>query len=345
MFLRNAWYVAAWEEALGAAPMPITILGDEIVLFRLGDGRVAALEDACPHRKLPLSMGRMKGDAIECGYHGLTFDGSGTCIRAPGSERIPRAARVRAYPVESRYGLVWIWMGAPELADPDRIFTVSHWGDPAWGLNSGDAMEVACNYLYLTDNLLDPSHVAWVHPSSFGSAACEAEPLQISMKADGVTVWRWMRDVEPAPFYKPFLRFDGNCDRKQQYEVRYPCHAMIRAIFSPAGTGGEDRPIHPEAFVMDSYNLMTPIDERRTRYFWFQMRNFAPGDAEISDRFARSVRAAFEEDRAVLEAVQKGMDNRRSPNIDLRIDTGPLRFRQRVMQMAAAEEEAAEAAQ
>ena len=337
MFLRNAWYVAAWERQLADKPLGLRLLGEDVVLYRMSDGRVAALEDACPHRKLPLSMGRIQGDHIECGYHGMVFDCSGACQRAPGTDRPPPGARVRSYPIESRYGLLWIWMGEPALADASKIFEVQHWGDPAWGLNQGDGMDIACNYLYMTDNLLDPTHVAWVHQNSFAQSACEDTPLETTLADDGVTVWRWMRDVEPAPFYAPFLKFAGRCDRKQQYEVRYPSHALIRAIFTPAGSGGEGQPPHPDVFVMDSYNFMTPIDETTTKYYWFQMRNFAPDDEEVSRRFAASVRGAFEEDRVILQAVQRGMANKTTPNIDLRIDAGPLRFRRRIAQLIDAE--------
>jgi phenylpropionate dioxygenase-like ring-hydroxylating dioxygenase large terminal subunit len=345
MFVRNAWYAAAWDHEVGRTLKPVTMLGDEIVLYRKQDGTLAALEDACPHRKLPLSMGRLKGDEVECGYHGLTFDGTGTCTRVPGAERIPHVARVQSYPVHERYGLVWVWMGDSALADPATIFEVDHWGDPAWGINRGDSMMLECNYLYMTDNLLDPSHVAWVHQRSFGNASCEDTPLETTVKDDGVTVWRWMMDVEPAPFYAPFLAFEGNCDRKQHYEVRFPSHAIIRAIFVPAGTGGEGKPYHKDAFLMDSYNFMTPVSDDRTRYFWFQMRNFAAHDEEISRRFASSVRGAFEEDRAVLNAVQKGMASKRTPNLDLKIDVGPMRFRRRIAQLVEAEQHRSQAAE
>jgi len=327
MFLRNAWYVAAWDHEVAATPRAVRLLGEDVVLYRRTDGSVAALEDACPHRKLPLSMGRVKGDAIECGYHGLTFNGEGRCIRIPGEDRIPSTARVRAYPVAQRYGLLWLWMGAPEAADPALIYAVDHWGDPAWGVNQGDSMEIRCHYLYLTDNLLDPSHVAWVHPGSFGNAATEATPLQVTVADDRVAVWRWMHDVEAAPFYAPFLPFAGRVDRKQFYEVRLPCLALARAIFAPAGSGGEGRELPASTFRMDSYNFFTPVDEDTTRYFWFQLRNVAPHDEAVSRAFAASVRAAFEEDRVVLEAVHRGMGRKTAPTINLGIDAGPTRFR------------------
>ncbi|NBZ90105.1 aromatic ring-hydroxylating dioxygenase subunit alpha [Stagnihabitans tardus] len=333
MFLRNAWYVAAWDHEIGAGLVPIKVLGEEVVLYRKTDGTVAALEDACPHRKLPLSMGRIKGDQVECGYHGLTFDGKGICTRVPGAEKIPHVAQVRSYLIVERYGLLWIWMGEADKADPAQIFSVDHWGDPAWGINKGESMALDCNYLYMTDNLLDPSHVAWVHPTSFGNTAAEATPLNTTVGEKGVTVWRWMLDTPPAPFYAPFLKFKGNCDRKQHYEVHYPSHAIIRAIFTPVGTGGEGKPLHPDVFLMDSYNFMTPIDENTTKYYWFQMRNFAPDDAEVSAKFAKSVRGAFEEDRVVLAAVHKGMANKRNPHLDLKIDVGPLRFRKTLSKM------------
>lgn len=337
MYLRNSWYVAAWDHEVGDGLVPVRVLDEAIVLFRKTNGQVAALEDACPHRKLPLSMGRIKGDEVECGYHGLTFDCTGTCTRVPGADKIPHVAQVRAYPIAERYGLLWVWMGDADHADPSTIFAVDHWEDPAWGINRGESMVLDCNYLLMTDNLLDPSHVAWVHQSSFGNAATEEAALETTVGENGVTVWRWMLDIEPAPFYAPYLAFPGKCDRKQHYEVRYPSAAIIKAIFCPSGTGGEGRTLPPETFLMDSYNFMTPIDANHTKYYWFQMRNFAPDDAEISAQFAKSVRGAFDEDRAVLAAVHKGLTEMRTPNLDLKIDVGPLRFRRNLAKLIAAE--------
>jgi phenylpropionate dioxygenase-like ring-hydroxylating dioxygenase large terminal subunit len=345
MFLRNAWYVAALDHEVTRHLFPIRILGEPVVLYRRLDGSVVGLEDACPHRKLPLSMGRLIGDRVECGYHGLTFDGTGTCTRVPGVEKIPHVARVRSYPVVERYGFVWIWTGDPALADASRIFAIEHWDDTQWGKTIPDAMTLDCNYLYVTDNLLDPSHVAWVHKTSFGNSACEEVPVETKMTETGVIVSRWMCDVDVAPFYRPFTRFAGNADRQQHYEVRYPCHAIIRAIFVPTGTGGPQGRLHDDMFLMDSYNFMSPMDERHTRYFWLQMRNFAPRDMSVTRSFGVSVKSAFEEDLVVLNAVQKGMDNKTTPNLDLKIDEGPLRFRKRLAQLITQEQNSLAAAE
>ena len=330
MFLRNAWYVAAWSDEIDDTLTQVRLLNENVCMFRDEAHRIVALEDACPHRKLPLSKGRRKGNTVECGYHGLTFNCAGQCVTAPGQGTIPSNAKVHAYPCEERYGLIWIWMGNPALADTDEIFDIPNFENPDWGMNRGKALEIDCNYLFVTDNLLDPTHVAWVHQSSFGQAATQDTPLRISKTDDGVIVHRWMMDVEPAPFYKKVVEFEGNCDRLQHYEVRYPCHALIKAVFTPAGTGGADGPLHEKTFVMDSYNFMTPVSENQTRYYWFQLRNIRPDDEALSQMMSDDVKHAFEEDREVLNEVQKGMSQKKTPHIDLSIDGGQLRYRRQL---------------
>lgn len=327
MFLRNAWYVAAWANEVVETLMPVEMLAERIVLYRASNGNCVALEDACPHRKLPLSMGRLVNDTVVCGYHGLTFDCTGACVAAPTSRQIPPKAVVRSYPTIERYGLVWIWMGDTDLADPAKVFQISDWGKTGWGYNRGQSMIVDCNYLYLVDNLLDPTHVTWVHPSSFGDSSCATVPIETIANPEGVTACRWIFDSEPAPFYLKHLKFAGRCDRYQHYEVRYPSNAIIKAIFTPAGHGGKAMQPHEDNFLMDSYNFLTPINARQTRYFWFQLRNFMPDDEGISREFSEDVKSAFEEDRLILNAVQIGMDNKVTPNIDIKNDLSSFRFR------------------
>lgn len=335
-YLRNAWYVAEWADAVTEALTALEILGERIVLFRAADGRPVALEDACPHRKLPLSLGRREGDTIVCGYHGLTFDTSGACIAAP-TQATPPKACVRRYPLAERYGLVWIWMGDPAQADLAKIIDIPQWGSPDWGYNRGPVMHVDCHYLYVVDNLLDPTHVTWVHPGSFGDASCAAVPIETLSAPEGVTAARWLMDTEPAPFYAKFLKFSGRADRYQHYEMRYPSNAVIKAVFVPAGTGGHEKPQHEAAFLMDSFNFLTPVNDRKMRYFWFQLRNFAPDDAAVSAEFTEDVRHAFEEDRVILNAVQIGMDTSPTPSINLKNDLASFRFRTALAKMIAAE--------
>lgn len=327
MYLRNTWYALARSEEIGEALTPFQVLGEKVVAYRKADGATVALEDACPHRKLPLSMGKRQGDQVMCGYHGLTFDGTGTCVAAPTQGKIPSTARVRSYPTADRWGLVWIWMGDAAEADPAKIIMIDNHDSPGWGMTNGDSMVCACNYLWLVDNLLDPSHVAWVHVTSFAAPGTEDTPLKVETSESGALVSRWMLNRDVPPYYAPLVKFEGKCDRLQHYEVRYPSLGINKSIFTPAGTGGADKPLHEKAYVMVSYHFLTPVDDDMTRYFWLQNRNTDPHNGEISAQVAAGARRAFEEDRAILEAVHKGMATRTTPNLDLALDAGALRFR------------------
>ncbi len=336
--LKNAWYVAAWADEVTAVPVERRIIGERVVLYRRGDGSAVALAGLCPHRRLPLAMGLVDGDTIACGYHGLTFAPDGSCVRVPCQHNVPDGADLRAYPLAERYNLLWIWMGDPDRADPATIVEIPNWGNPDWGYNRGAAMQYACNYLYITDNLLDPSHVAWVHQSSFGDTACEAVPPQTRRDQLGMTVSRWILDAPVAPFYRDLVPFAGNADRLQQYEVRYPAHAIIKAVFVPAGQGGPGTEPDPDSsFLMDSYNFITPEDDGHSRYYWFQLRNVRPDDAALSAQMSEAVLAAFSEDLAVLNAVQQGMDEAGDDYISIATDAGPLRFRHELARLIAAE--------
>src|SRR6202022_4920379 len=115
-YVRNAWYPAAWARDVKRELISRRILEEDVVLYRTSAGSPAPAEDPCPHRLTPLSMGRLRGDTIECGSHGMTFNYRGECVRIPGQEIIPRNAQVRCYPVVENMGLAWIWMGDPALA-------------------------------------------------------------------------------------------------------------------------------------------------------------------------------------------------------------------------------------
>lgn len=337
MMLRNAWYVAAWADELREGPIERSILNDRVVLWRADNGAPAAVSAFCSHRRLSLVHGAVKGDRIACGYHGLEFAADGACVNVPCQNGVPKGADIRGYPVVERWDLLWIWMGDPAQADPGTIIDVPQWGTPGWGYNRGAAMTYDCSYLLITDNLLDPSHVAWVHPTSFGGSSCEAVPMRLRDAPDGITVSRWIMDAPVTPFYQGLVPFEGNADRLQQYEVRYPALAVIRAVFVPAGQGGDDRPWGNQAFVMDSYNFITPETDRTSRYYWFQMRNVRADDAALSEAMSAAVLAAFSEDLAVLNEVQRGMESVHEPFISIATDAGPLRFRHRLGQLIAAE--------
>ncbi len=337
MFLKNCWYVAALSSEIETRLDAVRILGANIVLYRTPSGEPVALEDSCPHRRLPLSKGRLLNGNIECGYHGLQFNPSGQCVAAPTQDRIPPSARVRSYPMVDRWGLAWIWMGDAELADDSQIIDIENFDNPKWKITTGDALTCACNYQYLTDNLLDPSHVAWVHRSSFAAPGTRNTPVEITETDNGLIVHRWIYDQEPPSFYAPLVRFEGNCDRLQHYEARYPSTAINKSIFAPAGNGGPGLQADEWTYVMVSYHFITPIDADNTRYHWLQHRNTDPDNEEVTTAIAAFIRSAFLEDRDVLEAVHTGMANATTRHINLGLDAAALRFRRNLERMIARE--------
>ena len=338
MYLRNTWYVAALSSEIDRNLISLRILGENIVFYRTRSGKPVALEDACPHRKLPLSKGFLKEDDVQCGYHGLTFDCAGKCVDAPTQDLIPPTAVVHSYPVADKWGLVWIWMGNADLADESKILDIENFDNPEWRITTGDALTCECHYLYLTDNLLDPSHVAWVHRRSFAAPGTDNTPLETKEIDDGLIVSRWIYDCGPPPFYAPLVKFKGNCDRLQHYEVRYPSIAINKSIFSPAGEGGPEKPITDRSYIMISYNFLTPVDENVTRYHWLQQRNTDPGNEEVTRSIAEGARRAFLEDREILEAVHQGIANETSRHINLGLDAGSLKFRRMLDNMIASEQ-------
>lgn len=342
-FVRNAWYVAAWSRDLDTAPVARTILGDNVVLFRTENGDPAALRDLCPHRLLPLSRGRVRGDAIECGYHGLTFNGAGACVRAATQDAIPPNARVPSYPVAERLGMVWIWMGEAARADADAIYDLPQYHDPAWGVAHGDALHVEANYMLLCDNLCDPTHVTYVHPTTLGSPDVADVPVSHQRLAGGVTTTRWTPDSEPVGFFKAFGDYPGRVDRWQLYHMHVPSVAIIDFGAAAAGTGameggGEQR------IQVYSCHFMTPETESATVDYWLHVRNFAPGDPSVGDGISEQFRIAFAEDKVILEAVQAEEERwGDQPRIGLDLDASAGLFRRLVRQRI--EEERALAAE
>jgi len=327
MFLRNEWYVAAWDHEIDHSLVSRTILGEKIVLYRKQDGTIAALEDACPHRKLPLSMGVLVEDRVQCGYHGMEFDCTGKCVHVPSQDKIPTNVRIRHYPVVEKWNWVWIWMGDVEKADESKIIDIPHFHDADWGINRGPAMDIACHYQYMTDNLVDPSHVSFVHKTSLGNEETIDTPVKTSIDGTYVIVTRWLLGCNLPPFFTPRVKFQGKADRLQHYEVRLPCMAVIKDVIAPAGSGAPEGHLHEDVFLLDSYNFITPVDEDHCRYYWFQVRNFAPNDKITEKELTQDFITAFTEDVVVMEAVHQGMKEKKKKNIDLRIDKGSLQGR------------------
>ena len=338
MFLRNSWYVAAWDRELGRTPLARTILSEPVVLYRTAGGAPVALEDRCCHRSLPLSMGRIEGDELRCGYHGLKFDASGACVEIPGQPSIPPQARVRSYPVLERYRWIWIWMGDPARADPDLVPSW-WWADhPEWAFTRPDMIHVKCNYQLVSDNVLDVTHLAYVHAGSIGTAAIAEFPAATEREDRLVRLKRWIVDRPAPPMYQAAGGFSGNVDRGQIVEHVPPCFSVNFAICQDTGSGAPQGVKRGRRIDLMALSAPTPETGRTTHYFFGFVRNFKLGDAETETMFAEGMVRVFNEDVAVLEAQQRMLETKPgAPKIDIRVDAAPLAARRMLAAMIVAE--------
>lgn len=323
-FLRNYWYVAAWRKELTVKPLQRWILGEPIVLFRTEGGKVGALVDRCPHRGAALSLGRVTGEAIECGYHGLTFDSCGQCVRVPGQARVPPSFKTRSYPVVEKWRWVFIWMGEPDKADPAQIPDF-HWqDDPEW-IARGELLPVKANYTLIRDNLLDLSHAHFVHKKTLATDAVVKEPIRVESDNGTIKVIREMRDIEPSPLFRKAGGFQGRVNHKQVVNFNAPANIVIETTVSC---------IHDPKNIADLrvMNAITPESESSTHYFWSLGRNFNLQDDELTDFIFEANKATFFEDVSVIENQQQMLEAVSLPEKPLlfHVDGGVERVQQHV---------------
>lgn len=231
MFIKNTWYVAGWDKEIPAEGMfSRTIIGVPVVMYRKEDGSIVALEDRCCHRGAPLSVGRREGDCIRCMYHGLKFDSAGRCIEAPAQERIAPQAKVRKFPIVEQHRWVWIWMGDPENADPSLIPDTQWLDHPEWRSLDG-YIHYDVNYLLICDNLLDFSHLPFVHPTTLGGSEDYAAVRPKVERIDG-----GVRCPHGGPCAAAASRCPGAVARRPSGSGRRRSRAGLRGARA-AGTG------------------------------------------------------------------------------------------------------------
>ena len=332
-YVLNTWYPIAWSRDVGRKLEARRIVEQNVVLYRTQAGGVVAMEDACPHRLLPLSMGKLRGDHVECGYHGMTYDCSGKCVRVPGQEIVPASALVKTYPTHENMGLVWIWMGDPSLARTDDVFDLPQYHDAGWSVAEGDALEIEANYLSLADNLCDPAHVSFVHLSTLGNAASEDIPVQHEEHRDKLVTWRWILDAPPIPLFAKFGNFKGNVDRWHYYHYYAPSIAIIDFGSAETGTGAPEGR-RDDCIQIFACHFITPVDQHTSVDHWLHVKNFQASQ-ETNESLSAEFRVAFAEDKAILEAIER--NERALPGrktIKIAIDAAPRRMRKLVERMS-----------
>ena len=317
MFVRNAWYVAAWDHEVTRQMRRRILLDEPVVLFRKDDGTPVALEDRCCHRQAQLSMGKLVGNIVQCPYHGLQFDTTGKCVKVPSQDMVPASARVRSYPIVEKNQWVWIWMGDPAKADPALIEDFHWMDDPAWA-SAGSYLHVEGNYLLIVENLLDTTHLPFLHPNSLGTDAFARSEFDVKREGDRITVTRWLMNELPAAFHKQMGDFpDGmKVDRWQVTHFGPPSFVKLDVGSAPVGAGARqgDR---SKGMNMWNLNGITPETEKTTHYFFAQAWNFKLDERWIGDMLRQQIHNIFLEDLAMIQAQQRNMDLGPSPVISL----------------------------
>jgi phenylpropionate dioxygenase-like ring-hydroxylating dioxygenase large terminal subunit len=308
MFLRNVWYVAGFSADLRPGDrMGRRFLNEPVVLFRTGSGLLGALEDRCCHRAMPLSEGHVDGEIIRCCYHGLEFDTRGICTRVPGQDRIPPQACVRTYPVFERDAVIWLWLGDAAEADP-ALIPGHRWHNEAQWLWRSMYYHVAAGWELLVDNLMDLTHLAYVHARTIGGNADLHFRTQTRAVREGnkVKVTRHMPDSIAPRTYVDAAGFKGRIDRWQEVEFE-PLMVRVNTGACDAGTGAyEGRRDH--GFSMVVLHGVTPETDRTTHYVWSIATNAAVGH-DVAETVFEQIAATIKEDQAVLEAQQRRIDD------------------------------------
>ncbi len=326
-WLRNAWYVAGFRHELdNGKVVGRRFLGTPVVMMRHSDGRIAALEDLCPHRLMPLSAGRRVGDDLQCSYHGMRFSITGACTLAPGQSLIPKKACLRSFPFAERHGLLWIWMGQVERADIDLIPDI-RWNDhPEWTPSRG-YHRLDCDFRLSVDNLMDLGHESWVHLQTIGQDEEECipnYPARVTIEGEGmVRAHREMPNIEAPPFFAMMLNRHGRINRWQTAISLAPSICMTDVGVYPAGTSPEN------AYRSHVLHLLTPETEHATHYFWSLARNFRPGDDALTEAIRAGVSQTFDEDAGILAIQQKQLETYGGaiPRVAMKVDEAPLRAR------------------
>jgi vanillate O-demethylase monooxygenase subunit len=334
-WIRNAWYVACTPDEIAGKPLGRTICGQAMVIFSTPDGGVSALDDFCPHRGAPLSLGFIEGSQLVCGYHGLAVDCSGRVASMPG-QRVEKFPPVRRYPAVLRHGFVWVWPGDAEAADAELVPNL-HWAQPDQWAYGGGLYHVAADYRLMIDNLMDLTHETYVHSTSIGQRELNEAPVSTRRAEHEVITSRFIDGIQPPPFHAMALRGaglpdEGLVDRWQVCRFSLPSHVMIEVGVALAGHGGYEAPddVKTNMVVVD---FITPETATSHWYFWGMARRFKIDDPELTESIRSGQAQIFSEDMEMLQRQQANLSARPGRRLlNLNIDAGGVHSRAMITQ-------------
>ncbi|MGI4812394.1 MAG: Rieske 2Fe-2S domain-containing protein [Janthinobacterium lividum] len=342
MFLRNTWYVAAFgREIVEGQPLGRTLCNEKIVFFRDPEGKVAALEDRCSHRGLPLSCGSVHAGKIECGYHGLLFDAAGHCVDVPGQKTIPPGAGIKKYAVVEKDEMVWIWMGESADADPTVIPNVPWHNDHQNWPHKNELLHVECDYMLVIDNLLDLSHLGFVHNKTIGGTTKDHvnANTKVERTPTGVKLTRLMLDAVPPSTYLKAVQFDGLIDRWQEFELVAPSNILQWSGGIDAGHGIDDAANRVGGIQLKIFHGITPETDGSCHYFWSVANGHCIDDPAVTERMFEEIAFTIREDITILGEQELNLQRYPERNyVDIESDNARLQAR-RFVDRSIAEEQ------
>lgn len=338
-YLMNTWYCAGWSNSVDdSSIVSITMLGRSLVMFRDENCAIAALDNQCPHRFAPLDRGQLCSGQLKCGYHGLVFDRTGKCVSNPHSQGfIPAGAQVRSYPAEERFGAIWLWMG-DDAPDPSLIPDFEAL-DPATAFVGQRYLHAKANYQLDVDNILDLSHIQYLHSSTLGSDSVSGAEIKIRQEGNTVYCTRLMTNERLTPFLERAFFVEPGQAIDRGLEVRWdaPASMLLTVWVTPTG-----RPAS-EGHTRKILHVFTPETETSSHY-WFALaypKSMGPEAEAMAIQGVAGLAVPFEtEDLPMLEAQQAMIGDRDFWSLRpviLQGDAGAVRARRVLQKLIRAE--------
>lgn len=333
--IRNCWYVAALSSEVTRVLLERTLLNTTVVMYRRLDGRAVVMDNRCPHRSFPLSKGTLEEDNLVCGYHGMVYGPSGQCIGMPSLPNCPSHARITSYPVQERGPLIWIWMGDPALADPQKIPDTSWLDSPEWQTVGGQ-FQIRTNYVAMHENLLDQTHFGILHPGAVGTPEYARSKLDFKVEDDKVFISRVLKNSPPPGIYGvPMRLVDKPVDRYSDSRFESPAGHIAHARIvdpNPATEGKAE-------YRVNITHLFTPERQNSIHYWWFNSRDFYLQDTEVSAYLHKASQTAYAQDEDALNWIQSTYDSLDEPPHELSFgpDRPGLMMRKVLLKMARSE--------
>ncbi len=328
----DQWYVVAWSHELEpGCSLARDVCDLPLALYRSEAGTAHAVFNRCPHRGMPLTSAtsRVEGDTIRCGYHGIRFAADGRCVEVPSGGALPARMCVRSFPVIEKWKWLWVWMGNPDRADPALIPDHAYLGLENSSLHSepGIHLSVKANYLMPLENLVDATHITYLHHGLIDSGNVATAPYEL--KVDGTrvsSVRRFQNEVLP-PMLCAAMGLQGNRVNRTLTLTAFANHLCeIRQDFIEVD--------HPDAKPGQINLIVSITPTRRTETAHFAL--FATSFENRHPGRFDDLRRLLMEDVVVLEEIQ-ALDDRLSrdqtPEVSIRADECNIRSRRLIAEM------------